>query len=126
MVAAAGNQGGPVSSPGNSPGVLAISATSKRGTERLASFSNFGKEVFVAAPGEGIFSTYLNGGYKSLSGTSMAAPIVAGAAAVLYAQHPGWGPAEIQAAIAQAVDPLGTRGKTDQFGFGRIDLSKLP
>lgn len=126
VIAAAGNQGGPVSSPGNSPGVLAISATAKRGIERLASFSNFGDEVFMAAPGDGIFSTYLAGGYKSLSGTSMAAPVVAGAAAVLYATHPNWSASQVQAALSQAVDPLGTRGRTDQYGYGRIDLSKLP
>lgn len=126
VIAAAGNRGGPVSSPGNSPGVLAVSATSKRGIERLAPFSNYGSEVFLAAPGEGIFSTHLGGGYKSLSGTSMAAPVVAGAAAVMYATHPGWSASQIQAGLAQAVDPLGTRGKTDQFGHGRIDLSKLP
>ncbi|HEY9899592.1 MAG TPA: S8 family serine peptidase [Pantanalinema sp.] len=126
VIAAAGNQNGPVSSPANSPGVLAISATSKRGVEHLASFSNHGGEVFLAAPGDGIFSTFLAGGYKSLSGTSMAAPVVAGAAAVLYAAHPGWTPSQVQAALAQAVDPLGTRGRTEQFGYGRIDLSKLP
>lgn len=126
VVAAAGNKGGPVSAPGNCPGALTVSATSNRGLETLAPFSNHGPEVFIAAPGDNVLSTVPGGAYKSMSGTSMATPIVAGAAAVLLAEHPDWTPEQIKAALGKAVDPLGNKGRTNQFGHGRIDLSLLP
>ncbi|HEY9856161.1 MAG TPA: S8 family serine peptidase [Stenomitos sp.] len=126
VVAAAGNKGGPVSAPGNSPGALTVSATSDKGMEKLASFSNFGPEVYLAAPGDNILSTVPGGGYKAMSGTSMATPIVSGAAAVLFAEHPDWTVDQVKSALAKAVDPLGTTGRTNQYGYGRIDLGKLP
>lgn len=126
VVAAAGNRHGPVSAPGNCPGAVTVSATSNRGLEALASFSNFGPEVFIAAPGDNVLSTVPGGGYKAMSGTSMATPIVSGAAAVLVAEHPSWTLDQLKNALSRSVDPLGTRGRTEQLGYGRIDLGLLP
>jgi thermitase len=88
LVFAAGNDGknidkSPVypASYGDS-NILAVAASTS--DDKLASFSNFGSTaVDVAAPGDDILSTYLGGGYKSLDGTSMAAPYAAGVAAML-------------------------------------------
>lgn len=84
VVAAAGNSGpgeNTVSYPARYPEVIAVAATDKN--DNLAEFSSRGPEVDLAAPGVNIYSTYKRGTYKTLSGTSMAAPHVAGTAALV-------------------------------------------
>ena len=69
---------------GTGPKLNANNATD----DTFAPFSNFGPSVSIAAPGVAIFSTYLNGGYAVDSGTSMASPSVAGAAALIKTNSP--------------------------------------
>ncbi len=84
---------------------LEVGASSWKGTESLAtSFSNYGKQnVDLFAPGEDILSTAPGGGVKRESGTSMAAPVVSGVAALLLTYFPRLTPAEVRDIILQSV-----------------------
>ena len=93
FVAAAGNSGVNTDenphypSAYNLENIISVAATGK--TDTLTGFSNYGVEsVDVAAPGSGIWSTWHDGLFNSISGTSMAAPHVSGAAALLYSKYP--------------------------------------
>jgi thermitase len=83
--------------------ILAVAASTDEDT--LASFSNYGDTaVDVAAPGDDIYSTYLGGGYKYLSGTSMASPYAAGLAAMLKKQESDATYSNLRYAIRHEVD----------------------
>lgn len=97
QVAAAGNSGPSDSTvlyPAKYPQVIAVSAIDS--AESVPSWSSRGPEVDVAGPGASIYSTYLKGGYRTLSGTSMAAPYVTGVVALRLEDHPEEGPEEIR------------------------------
>ena len=115
-------------SPANHPSVMAVSAivdsdgkcgglgvsTNYGGDDTFASFSNYGSVVDMAAPGVSISSTYKGGSYATLSGTSMAAPHVAGAAALYDATHPGAPPLT----IANSLKSTGSKPSTICDGEG--------
>jgi subtilisin family serine protease len=87
-------------SPARTPGAITVAASTE--ADARADFSNFGDCVDIFAPGEDITSPYLLGQPSSLSGTSMASPHVAGAAAVYLSAHPGASPAEVADALTGA------------------------
>ena len=113
-VAAAGNEGccDTVIYPAKFTTTIAVSATGRY--DQLMDFSSTGPEVDLAAPGHIILSAYKGGGYLQLSGTSMAAPHVAGTVALLLsAGHP------ISNMFSTARD-LGFPGRDDGFGYGLV------
>jgi type VII secretion-associated serine protease mycosin len=125
VVAAAGNErasGSPTSYPAADAGVIAVAATDS--ADRVASYSNAGTYVDVAAPGSGIVSTVptAKGGYGSMSGTSMASPHVAAAAALLKAYNRALTPEQVEAALEGSATDLGAVGRDNDYGYGRIDL----
>ncbi|MCM8765702.1 MAG: S8 family serine peptidase, partial [Candidatus Omnitrophica bacterium] len=123
LVAAAGNGGGPpVAYPAAYPECIAVSATNPAG--QRASFSSYGPQVAVSAPGEGILSTWPGGQYKTASGTSMASPHTAGVCALIRSVFPSLKAEEVRRKLIESVDDLGPAGKDDQFGYGRINAYK--
>jgi thermitase len=123
LVAAAGNSGdATLSYPAGYPQVVSVAATDRN--DARASFSTFNADVEIAAPGVDILSTWSDGGYRTLSGTSMSTPHVAGVAAIIAGQSPGAGPAAWRTKLDGAVDHLGSAGRNPQFGFGRVSLAK--
>src|SRR6266545_2099307 len=70
--------------------------------DTFANFSNFGADIDLIAPGVCILSTYLGSSYTTFSGTSMASPHVAGAAALYKSNNPGATPAQVKAALQNA------------------------
>ena len=103
--------------------VIAVGATTL--DDSLASFSNYGANtVDLAAPGEYIPSTYLDGGYAFLSGTSMAAPHVTAAAALALSINPTLTTTEIIEAILSSVDPIAALDGLVTTG-GRLNIGTL-
>ncbi|MBI2612876.1 S8 family serine peptidase [Candidatus Kaiserbacteria bacterium] len=90
-------------------------ATAYGADDTFASFSNWGTPVDIGAPGVSIYSTWLKSGYKSISGTSMASPHAAGAAALYIANNPGALWSDVRDALVAAGEALGA-GHTDPSG----------
>ncbi len=124
LAAAAGNNyGGAVSYPAAYDSVVAVSATDSN--NNLASFSNVGLQVELAAPGVNILSTWKDGGYNTISGTSMATPHVSGVAALAIQANPLLSNVEIRALLQSTADDLGAVGKDSFFGYGLVDAELL-
>jgi len=123
IVVAAGNSGSSAPSyPAACANALAVSATTS--SDSRAGWSNYGSYVRISAPGEGVLTTNLGSGYASWSGTSFSAPIVSGVAALIAARRPELSNADIVNAILQGADDLGTPGRDDFYGYGRVNASR--
>jgi thermitase len=124
IFAAAGNDGGSlVDSPADCPGAYAVGATDIQ--DKLASFSNIDNLMLtkgLAAPGVDIYTTDINGGYASATGTSFASPMAAGLAALVWSAKPSLtSPADVFDIIKNSADDLGAAGPDRYYGYGRIN-----
>ena len=108
--------------PAKYPSVLAVSATDRN--DRLASFSNYGAEVAVSAPGEKITSLFSGGITGTSSGTSFSAPHVSGTLALILSAHPGLTPDGAIDLLRQTSVDLGDNGQDSRFGAGLIDAGQ--
>jgi len=135
-VVAAGNDfddfgRGSLGSPGSAAAAITVGATTSGASPSMADFSSAGPTPIslrlkpdVVAPGTSILSARPDG-WQLSSGTSMAAPHVSGAVALLLQRHPGWTPAQVKAALTATARPLtsddGTVGPT-RAGAGLVDV----
>ncbi|RYF39999.1 MAG: hypothetical protein EOO38_22535, partial [Cytophagaceae bacterium] len=101
-----------------------ITVEASTNLDLLAFYSNYGtKSVDIAAPGSGIYSTVLGSKYESMSGTSMAAPVVAGAAALLKSFHPDWTGVQLKAQLMKTADAKALM-KTKVVSGGRLNIGR--
>ncbi|MDO8734370.1 MAG: S8 family serine peptidase, partial [Elusimicrobiota bacterium] len=133
VLAAAGNEaqdGNPIEYPGAYANSICVAATDKY--DKRASFSEYNSYVDIAAPGVAIWSTLpvskdnddgTKDGYASWDGTSMATPFVSGLAALLIAAKPSITPAEIRSILQTTAVDLGTAGRDDYYGYGRVNTA---
>ncbi|RDV26598.1 peptidase S8 [Alteromonas aestuariivivens] len=122
LVASAGNDGtSTLNYPASYDSVMSVAAVNSQ--ERRASFSQFNYQVEIAAPGVNVLSTVPTNEYASYSGTSMAAPHVAGAAALVWSFFPECGASEIRQALNLTAKDKGRTGRDPYFGYGIVQVA---
>lgn len=125
IVAAAGNDGQEnLYYPGAFESVITVGAVDE--SDEVAPYSTYGPQVDLVAPGTDIYSTFLDDGYAFSTGTSHAAPFVAGAAALLKSRARAAGrrlsDRQIKHLLHHTADKAGPRFKDRKSGFGRLNL----
>jgi thermitase len=130
LCAATGNNSGPVRYPAaySTDFVSVIAVGSTDSTDAVSVFSNFGPEVTVVAPGNGVLSTLPTypvtipaTNFGSLSGTSMATPHVAGLCSLLWSAYPQWIHADVRNRIVDTATKLASSHSDPHWGYGRIN-----
>lgn len=120
LIAATGNnQGRRIAYPAKFANCYGVGATNH--FDNRASFSNYGPEIDVAAPGENVYSCLPNNGYGYLSGTSMATPHTSGLASLVWSFDRGLTNSEVFEFIRETAEDKGTSGFDEYFGWGRIN-----
>lgn len=124
VIAAVGNDtAGPVGFPASLSSVIAVSGTDYANASYFA--SNIGAKVEIAAPAADLRSLCIDSYGVSVcwrSGTSLAAPHVAAAAALLKAYNPYWSAVEIRRRLGAGATDLGSTGRDQYFGYGLLSL----
>lgn len=130
VVASAGNEGdygNPESVPGSCSGTFTVAAMAPSFARTY--WSSFDASVDVIAPGENILSADSTVADTSqtphvfASGTSMSSPVVAGVAALVIEEHPGWSPEQVEDQITSTAKDLGVTGRDPYYGWGLVDAA---
>jgi subtilisin family serine protease len=130
VIVAAGNDDVTINynlTPASCTGAIVVAAVLNSNDK--ASYSNYGNYIDFAAPGGssgsgGIFSTYKSNNYLRINGTSMSAPHVAGAAALIKSAFPDISTKNLRQALANTATDLGSTGWDKYYGYGLIDPYK--
>ncbi|MFS0765106.1 S8 family serine peptidase [Peribacillus phoenicis] len=127
IVAAAGNEGDMGKNvqrvyPAAFSHVISVAATDSR--DKRPGYSNYHSTVDIAAPGDDILSTLPYGKYGWMSGTSMATPMVAGVAALIWSHEPKLNTTEVEYRLYDSALDLGAKGKDIYYGNGRVNAKK--
>lgn len=122
VIAAAGNDASAKAHyPSGYTNVISVGSTDR--DNQISTFSNYGNDQDIVAPGRGIYSTLKNGSFGSMSGTSMASPVVAGVAALVKANEPNLTNTEIAGRLYATAKDLGNPGKDVLYGNGLVDAA---
>lgn len=119
-VAASGNTGGTdLLYPASYDNVISVGSVNWNYDR--SSFSTKNSKVDVAAPGSSILSTWKNGSYATISGTSMSCPHVAGVIALMLSANPSATPSQVFAALENSSENPNTTGRDDDMGYGIVN-----
>lgn len=127
LIGAAGNHNtNDKSYPAANTNVISVGALATDSSTSIASYSNWGTWIDIVAPG-GVYVTNIGSStsYRTNSGTSFAAPLVASAVALYKQKNSSATPAQIQNKLFETTYDLGTSGKDTTFGHGRLDLTEF-
>ncbi|MGE8203691.1 S8 family peptidase [Heyndrickxia sp. NPDC080065] len=137
IVAAAGNDGEDIPNyPAAYEGVISVGSVNK--DKKLSYTSNFGPSIDLVAPGEDIYAPIYDlekkSTFETLSGTSMASPMIAGVASLLLSKHPNLKPVQVEYILEHTATDLGEKGFDHKYGYGLVnptaalkyDIKKLP
>lgn len=116
----AGNTGGLVNDAVTTALIPVASTTT---SDARSSFSAYGANIALAAPGQGIYTTAKGGSYGSVSGTSFSSPVAAGVAALVMAANPALSSAQVEHILFTTAVDLGAAGRDPYFGHGRVDAA---
>lgn len=125
LVAAAGNNSSPYSFyPASLDGVISVASTDS--LDQKSSFSNFGTNIDIAAPGSNIYSTLPYNQYGNLSGTSMASPLVAGTIGFLLSVRPEMNADTVENLIKNTADDISSINPNYKLklGYGRVNFKR--
>jgi len=121
VVVASGNRGG---DRGFVPSTAIISVGATDSNDVRALFSSYGEYLDLVAPGLGIYTTRLGGGYATPAGTSFSSPVVAAVAALMISVNPALDPVRIDAILKETADDLGEEGDDIYYGAGRVNAAE--
>ncbi|MBM7690730.1 cell wall-associated protease [Peribacillus deserti] len=120
IVAAAGNEAtSELHYPSSYENVISVSSTDR--FNNRSTFSNYGEAIDIGAPGTSILSTIPENRYAYMSGTSMASPVVAGAAALVWGAEPGLTNDQVAQRILTTAVDLGQPGEDSFYGYGLLN-----
>lgn len=102
---------------------IVVGATDKQNNP--SDFSNYGIQVDISAPGEGVYTSTMDGIYTQVNGTSFSAPMVAAAAAIVLMEHKDYTPKQVEEELIATAIPFKKDGSNYLFGSGIVNFSNI-